>query len=287
MRRFSTLSQRPRPEDFALVEAKNPTPPPKDLGRQIAPTAFRGGRVRSSLGRVVSYQGPRGRTPRKRTAKKSGSVSLTDAYNVAMKAWQTAKWIRGLVNVEQKFHDSKVTFSNIDNAGVVLNLSNIAQGDDVTERTGDSILLRKLEFRLLAVPGSASTRNLMRIILFRDMQQDGTDPTVGQVLEDSGTVYSVISPLAYFYADGNGRVERFKILHDEVMELNTVKYPLREMAYEKHFNSGSIHIWYDATASADASNREGALYVLLLSDISGANNGPSGSYYSRITFTDN
>jgi hypothetical protein len=255
-------------------EAKTPLPVPGS-------TAI----VRAGKQRARRFNAKRPKKPRATRGRQLGNVSLSDAASMAKSAWNATKYIMRLINVEEKFFDVTAIL-NADYSGSVVNLSNIAQGTDVSQRDGDSILAQKLTFRGFVIPGATAAKNFLRMIIFRDMQQDGVDPTPAQVLEVTGSSTAISSPISYFGAYGKNR-HRYQILLDRtyMAALATERSQLFD-EWSHTFSQGS-HILYDATAGADASNREGALFMLLISDNTGVGNTPGFNYYFRLTFTDN
>lgn len=236
---------------------------------------------------------PRGKRPAlRRPGRKSLSqMSVKDAGSLALEAWNASKYILSMINVEHKYFDVLTQGALPDYNGTFYNLSNIAQGADVVNRDGDSILMTRMEFHLICYPGGTSTSNAVRFIIFRDMEQDGVDPAINTVLEAAGlgATSTIITPLTYFYAGpGTSRKRRFEVLHDEVIVCTRAggSPTIGITKYVHDFKGGDHHILYDATAAADASNREGMVGLMLFSDGTGAGMVPTVSFYSRIIFTD-
>jgi len=244
-------------------------------------------------GRRLRALRPKGKVPalRRPIRKKLSELTVGDAGSMALEAWRATRSILSMINVEHKYFDVLLTSALPDWNGTFANLSNITQGADVTNRDGDSVLMTRLDFRAVIYPGGTAQQNAVRFILFRDMEQDGVDPTIVQVVEPAalGAASAVIAPLTYFYAGpGTSRKRRFDILMDKTISVairggsETVGF----VEYSHEFRGGDKHIWYDATAGADASNREGMIGLILLSDNTGAGNVPTVEYYSRLIFTD-
>lgn len=191
---------------------------------------------------------------------------------IAQKAWSGMRYIKGLINVERKFFDVTAVTSP-DNSGTVINLSNIAEGTDYNNRDGNSILLQNLLFRVNTSGNVAGNNIFVRAIIFADNYQTGTDPTVLNLLETASTN----SPLNHVTS------KRFTIYKDFKWTLDLYN-PTKTMKKYIKFPQ-STHIKYQNTTGADASNWEGSLYLLLISDQ--ATNKPSVDWYARLRFTDN
>ncbi len=217
------------------------------------------------------------RRRRARGGRPKGSMTVSDVTSMARKAWQASKYIMSLINVETKVFD--VTGSGtVGTSAILYNLSNIAQGNDYNNREGNSILSQGLELRYsLESSFTAANTAFVRVLLVADMDQHGSDPALGDLLETTSAGLSVCSPYLH-YAN-----KRFSILYDHTSALCTsaascsqfYNVPLR---YNKH-------VKYSGTTGADPSNWEGALYLFLI--------GTQGTYpcaynfYHRLFFTDN
>jgi len=246
--------------------------------------------------RQVGGPGPRpGKVvPKFRTGKRQGllqrasRMTLGDVAETAASAYKMGKYLVSLINTEMKLFD--VTSGSPvmpDYNGTMINLSNVAQGTDYTTRDGDSILMQYSRLSIRAFNNSAATGgSYLRVILLRDNQNDGTDPTGALVVEATGTSRVTHAPLTFFYAQpGNNRTHRFEILVDKVLRLTPTTDITADFEVESFYKGGNKHILFDASAGADASNREGALFLLLLSDQQ--TNTPFVDYYHRMMFTDN
>lgn len=210
---------------------------------------------------------------RRRQAKTSGdSVGkyASDAWSLAKRTAYGLNEIRKLINIETKIAEATGT-SAIDTSGAVTSMSLIAQGLDYQNRVGDSIKLQRIEFRVRWSVGTGAA-TFIRTMLVRDLDNYGTKPTLGDVLQ----TVSVLSPKDYLNAD------RFSILYDELGCLNqsdSNSVSTFEMAHEGH-------IKYLGTTAADASNGKGALYMMFLSNEAAGVTAPTVVLHTRIYFTD-
>lgn len=185
--------------------------------------------------------------------------------------------IRKLVNVEEKIilQSSGGTPVVFDLNGVILPLTYVSQGTDYTNRIGDSIKLQKIEFKAALVKSNSSITTTCRCIIFRDLDNYGTTPSVTDVLQSTGAVDAPLS--AYKFLNR----KRFSILYDELLELCANGDQGQVIAVDIP-HSG--HVLYLGSAANAASQGKGGIYVLFISNE--GTNYPTYSFYSRVIFTD-
>lgn len=224
-----------------------------------------------------------------RTPKGWRDFTVGQGLDYGKKAWQLAKHIATLINVEEKVFD-------VDGSGgivitstpTVVNLTNIAQGSDYFNRVGDSILLQGIEFRARVNSNTAAGADWMRVLIVRDKLQRGVDPVLGDVLQ-GGT-----SPSVQPYLEPQD--QRFDVLYDHLIEINSPGVGLAtsgsSTTYMPHrvvlpplVRKYNVHVKYQNTTGADASNWIGGLYLMAVAG--DATNGPNLSYAFRVRFTDN
>jgi len=241
--------------------------------------------------RAVSTKpvGNKGRGKKGRKEKGWRDVTAGDALNYGKKAWQLAKHLATLINVEDKKFDVDGSGgATITTTASVINLSNIAQGNDYNNRSGDSILGQGIEFRAWIRSNAAVSMNMCRILLLADRENHGVDPVIGDVLQ-AGTNPFLQPMLA---TAGN----RFEILYDELVNLHSPSPGLASAGTSTDYVKDVLllptlirkwnkHIKYTSTTGADASNWENALFLMAISDQ--AANGPGLFYTFRLHFTDN
>lgn len=190
--------------------------------------------------------------------------------SLAAKAFALAKYLKSIVNVERKFFDVAQTNQAIGTTAVIYPLTQIAQGDAYNNREGNSVKAKSLFYRQTTVLNTSAEQTFVRVVIFKDMEQNGTSPTAAQLLESSG---NYISPLNHV----NGT--RFKILRDHIVNVTKT---LNAKQYETYIRL-SNHIKFSDSASTDT--KEGNIYLLLLSDQ--ATNTPTIDFNSRLRYVDN
>lgn len=215
------------------------------------------------------------RTSRRTRRRKSPWYSKKySALQLAFKAARGVRYLRGLVNSEMLHKDTTFSAAAITAAGSNTHLTAVAQGDDISGRTGNSFLLRSLSYRYKIIINPSVTANTtVTVMLVQDTQQVGdTTPAVTDVLQSANT-FSLLN------ASSAGR---FKILSRKSIILTpaTGGRPAVEM---KGFHKLYSHIRFNGTGTADI--QKNGLYVLFIS--SEATNTPTVDGTFRIGYHDN
>lgn len=248
-----------------------------------------------SRGRAIRVQQPNmpksmpGNGSKKSRGRKQGrnakgwlsGTTLQDVADFTGAVWKYGRAALTLLgNTEEKYFDVTAASASMVPAAsaTVVNLSNIVQGTDYNQRLGNSIRALTLRLDMSLFPGTSTTYAFGRVVVFRDLMQSGTDPTVAQLLEITAGAAAVNSAFLHYTAD------RFEILCDEAFPFAAAAGPA--VFHKKFAFRIADHILYSATAGADASNWQGALYLLFFADQGTAANQPLIHYYSRLSYTD-
>lgn len=194
---------------------------------------------------------------RKRRMARPWYTKKYSTQELALKAWSGIKYLKGLVNSEMFKNDSNWTSTATSNTGVIGdNFVAIAQGDGISGRTGNSILVRSVAVNLTFTYNS-TTPGLIRYMIFIDNQQiSDTLPVVTDVLETA-------SPTSYL---NKNNVGRFSILYDHRMYSDT-QHPVQRI---NKFFKLQHHVRFNGPLSTDI--QKGTIYFLLLSDVNGLAN---------------
>lgn len=214
---------------------------------------------------------------RRRRGRRVQRGSATPWYNkkysvgeVAQAAWRGVQYIKTLVNSE--VHKLDTTFSTTaDSAGFVTHLTAIAQGDTVSNRTGNSVLLSYLTIKSLWAINSLNVTAFIRILIVRDKQQVGdSSPTITDILETIAVTshYDITT------------VGRFQILLDKMFDLNS--NGKQTHIFKKTINLKK-HVRFNGTASSDI--QKGGIYFIAFSDQ--GTNIPAHVTNVRIAWHDN
>jgi len=189
----------------------------------------------------------------------------------AYKAYQGVRYLKGLVNAELHKSDQVASAFSVTQSGVIVQqLSQIAQGDTDSTRTGNSIFCRSTDMRGILRINGMGVASIVRIMMFIDLQQvDDTVPTVTQVLDTA----SVNSPL------NNATVGRFSVLYDRKYTLTAVRNPIIPVRIYRKMRH---HIRFNGANATDY--QKGCIWVLVITD-DAAN--PTFEFSSRTNFYDN
>lgn len=210
----------------------------------------------------------RGRRRRRRYGPKK--YCKPRALDYAKAAYSGVRYIKGLVNSEM-FHHPVTGTSTPDTSGEVIHITNIAQGDDDNARTGRSVLLKSIFYRISATINASATNTFVRIILLKDNQQVGdSTPSVTSILASA----SYLSPLNV------NSIGRYTVLKDHLFSLDAAKQDTKLI---KIYKKLQMHVKYNGTASTDI--QKNGIYILFIS--SEATNTPSLPYNVRLSYHDN
>jgi len=118
------------------------------------------------MARVVRRKTYRRKTYRRKAAWYDRKYSTAQ---IARAAWRATKYIRGLVNSERMYLDSTITLASKANTYL---LNAVPIGDNVANRTGNSILVRSLYMRgFININPSVTVSTRVSLALVQDLQQ--------------------------------------------------------------------------------------------------------------------
>jgi len=187
--------------------------------------------------------------------------------------------IRKLINVEEKYLDNSGN-PTFDRSGSVTYVSGIAQGDGVTDREGNSVKVQSFAIQYYVAWNTAATSpTCCRVLLVRDLQNQGATITASDVLETVGTS---AAPVTYIdYTNGPFSNKRFSVVYDRVLTVDQYNPITHDVFKSTH----DCHIAYRGTTSAVASAGNGSYFLVAVS--SEPTNAPSIIYSTRMVYTDN
>lgn len=189
--------------------------------------------------------------------------------DVAYKGFKTAMWIKNLINVEHKNHDTGISGAAITYTGTVYTLNAPPQGSTDITRNGDSLLNKKISIR--GFLGRDTIDVIYRIVIILDKQN--IISTVADYFEHNADYRAPFSP-----KKDDNRYKTQKI-YDNSFALTSsdpIKnfiIDLTELNNHTHFNHGSTTIANNA-------------YKLLVVN-NQATNGGTYTADIRHTFIDN
>jgi len=174
--------------------------------------------------------------------------------NVVTKA-QVKSMIVGLT--EPKINSVQASGTTISSSGTVINVSNnIVEGDTVSNRSGEkiTILTMNFKFRFLAVTNDQSAR----FVLFRDLQNNGTTPTVTEVLPTTGLL-SHYSDIRYH------QQHRFSVIFDKIIDCSVQGPSVQTLSSQI---TRRMPVYYNGISTGSTSNGKGATFLLVIGSLS-------------------
>lgn len=216
------------------------------------------------------YGGYRRRHKRPGQLKKVIGYGMS-AMNMIKNAYYGVQMLKGIINSEVKRFDQGANGS-ISTTMAINHLSPIAQGNDINQRSGNSILGKYLTAKITFTINASATASNILCIIFQDMESTaGTPISAAQLLTSAANTNSPINE------DFTQRVvvlKRFQVDLDNASN----KTLTRECYIPLNF-----HIRF--TGSAGANYDKNALFIALLS--TEATNTPSYNLYTRLAYYDN
>lgn len=189
---------------------------------------------------------------------------------MAQSAWQGVRYLKGLVNSE--LHQGDISgFVAPTSSGQQVAVTSIAQGDLIANRTGNSILLKKVYIRSHLQLHSSASQSIFRLVVVRDKQQVAdASPSYETVFSPGGGVLSALN------TDNLGR---FEVLYDKsfVVDSTDPLVPVEVCV------PTSSHVRYNGPGSMDIN--KGGIYVVCASNE--PTNAPVWSYRIRAMWHDN
>lgn len=175
---------------------------------------------------------------------------------------------------ETKYFD-QVTAVNPTQAGTLTNISDITRGDEVTQRVGNEVFLKMIEFRMSFLLNSNVTRASVRYMVVVDTMGYNA-PTPSDVLEAGllSTAYADIAPYTWDYR------KRFIVKVDKVVGLvQGAKTQYCNTTFTVPLNMKSYNIGAGTTF-------KNQVYLMLLGTEGNVLNLSTIYYSSRLHFTD-
>lgn len=176
---------------------------------------------------------------------------------VKKKTSTTALVKRMMNKVQEKKYNDFVIDVNPDTSGIILDLTNILQGDSDFTRDGDQLNL--LQWRLTSHIINADNTNAVRMIVFRwNVSTSYRVPVVSDILSFAGYPLACIPDADYVF--DNKRAKQFSVLYDTILGLGNAG-PNIICKMKKSYVNG-LPINYEASGGVGT----GKLFMLLVSD---------------------
>ncbi len=139
-------------------------------------------------------------------------------------------------------------------------IEDIIQGDDSSERNGDSITITSLQCRFLLTAYTADDHNIVRILFVVDKQHNGADMTAAELFLDSTVDDILVSPLNL------DNMHRFKILSDDLVEINNTG---RASVVYKKYVKCNYKIRFDASTGVATDITNTKLHIVIVGNSTG------------------
>lgn len=187
--------------------------------------------------------------------------------------------------LEEKYVDTTATAGGVTYSGYLAEFTAPAGGATANTRVGDKITVKRIEFQY-EVTGYDAT-NLMRVIIFKWNNDDGSyAPTITGIL-DAGVVGGTNAPIAPYTWD-NFKAKDFEILYDTCHALSWGAPATSGAETQVH----RVKLWgkglgssADIQLNAGATTGKGKYGVLVISDSSVAGH-PKFAWHARLVFSD-
>lgn len=213
---------------------------------------------------------PKRRVTRKRGGYRRFKKRYMSYSRMAYTAYKGVRMLKGLVNVEKKLFTNSGFSGNPSNTGYITVLNTINAGDDVAERNGNSILAKYMTGKIYITQNSSATNTVVRCIIFQDLANQSSTPSVASVLE-------AVNPASPMNVDN---VDRYWILYDRMITLSTGGKTMVPLNIFRRLN---FHCKYDGTGGTDYEIN--AICMLLISNE--PTNTPTVTGYWRLAYYDN
>ncbi len=208
---------------------------------------------------------------------KNGYRKANQALGLASKVAKLARdvmLLKALINVEYK--SIQISFTVDPNTtGAVVNLTPIAEGSGISERTGVKVKLYSMRIKGLVKLYASATNTYGRMVVVRDNIGRTTQPTIADCFGSATNCLNNHAPL-----DDPQTAARFSILYDRWFSLNSNTQ--EQFAVDKYRKIGS-HITYTGALGTDEG--KGNIYLFIVS--SEATNDPAVEITSIFKYIDN
>lgn len=233
---------------------------------------------------------PRYRGRRRRTYKRTNrlqrlcndrSASKWNAGSVAsaaFKALKVANSIAGIINVEEKVHDTEITGGTMSTTPSLTRLTAIAQGNDRDERSGYEILMKTLQLNFKLIQNASATNTSAAAMwLVCDKRCDGVIPAYTDIFKDPTAATERVMALRNDnYTERFVVVKKWKVNFDKDGKGSSMWSSMIKL---------NIHCKYDGTTNAIADAKDNQLYLVAVSDE--PTNTVGFTVQARLRFTDN
>ncbi len=197
-------------------------------------------------------------------------------YADAAKALAIARGVKRLINVEIKNFDVQQTNTAITDTPVIIQLTNIPQGDTTITRDGAQCKVLALELSIFLTRHTSSENTTVRLMLVCDKQTNQAIYLNSDLLEDVTVIDNLVSPLNL------DNKFRFTVLWDRLFHVTAGSGSSK--SFKKIFRMSKI-IRFDGNTPSIADLTSSSLSLVQMANE--VTNDPSITMFSRIRYVDN
>lgn len=213
--------------------------------------------------------------PRKRTNRRRPATPWYDrkysTTDIAKSALSTARYVKSLLNVEYKLHDTINDSLSVSNSTFSVNiLTGIDQGDSAQTRDGHTVKMKSLAVKGHLQLNDGLTGDIVRVMLIKSYDPDA--PTSSAIFDTQ-----TAGRMVYSLRNING-TSLYKVLYDKVFALNSGSRT--HIPFQIYSNKDTKLKWDLGTNT----EKYGAHYLCFISQ-NEANT--TVEYQSRVRFIDN
>lgn len=181
---------------------------------------------------------------------------------------------------EKKFFDS-FSVSDCTDAGAILNLNNMAQGDTVFNRDANKVLCTSVQLRGSFTMESTTVNAIVRYLVIHDKNANGTAPTLAQVFSEEITGANVMSMKSVPNAS------RFTTLLDKTAPINATTgtaTAFQKFTFDHYIKIPAALQTAQYATNATAVPISGSLSLIFLSDRPAGATDVDTSIFTRTRF---
>lgn len=196
-------------------------------------------------------------------------------FGDAKKALAIASSLKRLVNVEIKNFDVQQTAIGVANVPVIVQLSNIPQGDTTITRDGAQCKVLSLELSLRIVLNTSAVATVVRFLLVCDKQTNQAIYLNTDLMEDISANDALVSP---YNLDNK---YRFQVLWDRTFVLSSAT---GNRTFKRIFRMNKL-LRFDGSTPSIADLTSNSYSLVQFSNE--ATNTPAVTMFSRLRYVDN
>lgn len=191
--------------------------------------------------------------------------------NYAITAFNTANYLKTLINVERKYHSVTISQNPDNSTGAVTYLSGLTQGDTASNRDGNKVRVRSIQYHGRISINPSATQTNVRVLLCRLKDTNGTDASITDLFE---------TPSVYEFYKTN-EIFNYKVLKDKTFTVNSDK----PNVVFRWFIKQNSHLQYSGNSNAVTDQQRNGYFLISISDQ--MTNTPTVGGRTRMQYIDN